>query len=460
MNVSVLTQYVALFCLLAFSAFSNALYAQSTEGQTESNGKATAPVLHKHQVVVKTSNGVNTTTTTTTNGETPETRQEVRVIRIKGNGAESKPIVVKQLTENGKTTMTVNGKEVDAAAALPEDVQKMLDNLEISVETNDSEMPMRHVQVLELQNGGKGGIQVFSSGNSAAQVMVLGDDGEKADVDIKKMDGDQVSKNFITHMWTTRPKCRPAGVDSVHAYKFEYKFDAEAIKQHCKEIQEKLGAMHLDSTISHQCHGVMPHMVMMEGGADIFVEIPEVPSVKSFETDDLGDVSQLYVAPPDVDAAFDALPVPPTSEPRKRYRVIIIERPDGDEAAEKAEATEVEIDDASPATEAETDSDSDSFSSDTLPLGVSENNAIKAEYFNVYPNPTPGVLNISFALTQPGTATVTVSDLLGNRVFNEVVERLSGQYYKQLDMSERARGTYIVRVEQNGQAISRTISVQ
>ncbi len=85
------------------------------------------------------------------------------------------------------------------------------------------------------------------------------------------------------------------------------------------------------------------------------------------------------------------------------------------------------------------------------PVGVTE---IDQDIFNIYPNPTTDVLNIS--LKEAGTANVMVSNIAGQEVFNaQLTSKLS-----QVDLGEWTPGVYIVRVQQNGYQAVRRLMVK
>lgn len=489
MNGSLLTKYAAVCCLIAFSAFSNALHAQSAATQTESGNKSATAETCK--VVVKRMGGncavTATATATATDGTAPEAHN-VKIVRVGGDGEAHKNLIVTKTIKDGKTTVMLNGKEVEAAAGteLPDDVKQMLDNIEITID-GDVEGDVNVSSTDGVDNDAKDDAHAVPAAKKKVRVMTFtSKDGHVTVQDNSQTQGNVMSLNI--------PYLYGQAIDtSNNGFRFKCKISPEAMKQKVQDMKEAFAAMRMDTATNGQCKivfsstchkfdtlvssamsGAVPHVMMLNGDVNTVITIPDMPlidipdmpsieipdidmpdapvSVQSFETDDLDELNtmlknkELSISIPDINISEDGT----HTNVQKQYRVIIINR-GGKEDGEMQKEVEIEVADALP---------QGSTNSDTQPTDVVDGNAINAEYFNVYPNPTPGVLNISFALTQPGTVSVTVSDILGNSVFSEVVEQLNGQYYKQLNMDTFARGTYIVRVEQNGQAISRTVAVQ
>lgn len=540
MNVASLTQYVALFCLLAFTAFSNALYAQSTETKATTEGcSKTAPCAVRTMVIKADGkknimvNGVKVDAKAAPNTTAnPEAKSEESVVEIQTmdakDGAAPTRLIVRQTSKDGKDVVTINGKEVDGnvdEANLPADVKEMLkgmngkmqvkvyglgsgtgvgDATDMDVIQLDGDamksLPQFRIESMVDDAEGTDG-EALNSMPEIINIEGLADDAEASDAkpqvrvfkfNCKGKDGQNMVQRQV---WINRTDA--AGNP---AQPFEFKINTD-VKRYCDVaknwfqndliqnmkidtntrgryrvmISRSTNTLGIDTADIEIAMPVIPpmppmppmpqmdHMFVMDG-SDMVISIPEMPAVRSFETDDLGDVPQLFAAP-EADGNSDAPTTQQAPEVRKRYRVIVIERPDGDNTADllvhndNVSADIVTLD-AESLDQPDAQVEENHTSNNTLPMGTPETNAIKAEYFNVYPNPTPGALNISFALTQPGPVTVAVSDILGNQIFSETVTNLNGQYYKQLDMSERARGTYIVSVQQNGQAISRQVIVR
>lgn len=93
---------------------------------------------------------------------------------------------------------------------------------------------------------------------------------------------------------------------------------------------------------------------------------------------------------------------------------------------------------------------------ETLPL---ENN-LTAEEVSVFPNPSMGVINLSFNLPERGNTTVQVFDKTGQTLFLESLSEFQGAYNNQIDLADFAQGTYFVKVTQNGKSFTKKIIKQ
>jgi hypothetical protein len=78
----------------------------------------------------------------------------------------------------------------------------------------------------------------------------------------------------------------------------------------------------------------------------------------------------------------------------------------------------------------------------------------------VYPNPLSGAATVAFELPAPGSATLTVYDVLGRRVaVLSEGEHAAGRHVATLDGAALASGVYVVRLVAGEQALSRRITV-
>lgn len=79
---------------------------------------------------------------------------------------------------------------------------------------------------------------------------------------------------------------------------------------------------------------------------------------------------------------------------------------------------------------------------------------------NVYPNPNNGRFNINFGIETTADVKITVSNLIGQQVFNRTLEGFSGTYNQELDLSGLGKGVYIVNFETKGTTVNRKVVVQ
>ncbi|MBK7869370.1 MAG: PDZ domain-containing protein [Saprospiraceae bacterium] len=84
------------------------------------------------------------------------------------------------------------------------------------------------------------------------------------------------------------------------------------------------------------------------------------------------------------------------------------------------------------------------------------NSELKVEAFNLYPNPTVGLFNVQFQAAAVPT-TVRIMDASGKEVYTESLNNFDGNYNKQLNLSGKTPGTYILTVQQGKELISKKI---
>lgn len=81
------------------------------------------------------------------------------------------------------------------------------------------------------------------------------------------------------------------------------------------------------------------------------------------------------------------------------------------------------------------------------------------EGLQFYPNPTTGMLTISFELPEPGTATLTVMDLQGREVLRRELEGPL-TFDEQINLSDLGKGTYLLNLQRKNESLSKKIIIQ
>ncbi len=76
------------------------------------------------------------------------------------------------------------------------------------------------------------------------------------------------------------------------------------------------------------------------------------------------------------------------------------------------------------------------------------------------PNPSTGKFQMAFDLPAKGTSTIEVMDMNGTVVYTEQLRDFQGHYVKDFDISEEAKGIYVMRIVQNGRSFTRKIVTQ
>ncbi|MEQ9262037.1 MAG: PKD domain-containing protein, partial [Owenweeksia sp.] len=88
-----------------------------------------------------------------------------------------------------------------------------------------------------------------------------------------------------------------------------------------------------------------------------------------------------------------------------------------------------------------------SFSDSVTIAGISIEENIISRSLAIYPNPSSGMVNISFDTESSDDVTLTVLDLSGKVVRMIKSSNVNGRYDDKLDISELARGSYLLKVE-------------
>ena len=89
---------------------------------------------------------------------------------------------------------------------------------------------------------------------------------------------------------------------------------------------------------------------------------------------------------------------------------------------------------------------------------VVQDRNLELEAFRTYPNPTQGQVTVEFR-AEPVATVVTLYDMGGRQLFREELNAFSGDYNQQFDLSEYAKGTIIVHVQQGEKVFTEQIVV-
>ena len=92
--------------------------------------------------------------------------------------------------------------------------------------------------------------------------------------------------------------------------------------------------------------------------------------------------------------------------------------------------------------------------------GITVEETLVDQTINIYPNPNSGQFRIEFDLEGLKDVNVRVMDGIGREVYNKDAGKVSGSYRENVDISNLAKGVYIVQVISNGHLTSRKITVQ
>lgn len=89
---------------------------------------------------------------------------------------------------------------------------------------------------------------------------------------------------------------------------------------------------------------------------------------------------------------------------------------------------------------------------------VLQDRNLQLESFRTYPNPTQGQVTVEFK-AEPVATLVTLYDMSGRQLFREELNAFSGEYNQQFDLTEYAKGSVIVHVQQGDKVFTEQIMV-
>jgi hypothetical protein len=78
----------------------------------------------------------------------------------------------------------------------------------------------------------------------------------------------------------------------------------------------------------------------------------------------------------------------------------------------------------------------------------------------VYPNPNQGKFRVSFELDGLKQVELSLTNAIGQQVYSKGLGKVSGIHSEELDISDLAKGIYVLQVNANGQRSNYRIIVQ
>lgn len=86
------------------------------------------------------------------------------------------------------------------------------------------------------------------------------------------------------------------------------------------------------------------------------------------------------------------------------------------------------------------------FCGDNVVIGSVKNSTAKVNNLQVYPNPTNGLLNISYISEVNGEVNVRMINLNGQEVMNQTFNKANGEFLNTINMNNFAKGVYMLQV--------------
>lgn len=85
-------------------------------------------------------------------------------------------------------------------------------------------------------------------------------------------------------------------------------------------------------------------------------------------------------------------------------------------------------------------------------FAIEVENDLEVQNFDLFPNPTSGIVNFKFELEEKTITDVKIVDLQGKEVFSETVEDFNGSYKNSMDFSNLSEGIYLIQISQAGKS--------
>lgn len=97
----------------------------------------------------------------------------------------------------------------------------------------------------------------------------------------------------------------------------------------------------------------------------------------------------------------------------------------------------------------------------TTPSGLGINNANQiVDQLKAYPNPAENILNIDFTTNNNANYSVTLFSMTGQKVYQELLNNFAGHYNNQVDISNFAKGVYILQISSEKGSVREKIVIQ
>ena len=78
----------------------------------------------------------------------------------------------------------------------------------------------------------------------------------------------------------------------------------------------------------------------------------------------------------------------------------------------------------------------------------------------IYPNPSRDIFNVTFTSEDAQDLEVRIINIVGEVVYTENLEQFTGEYTKQINLSDNAKGIYFLEIETNEGIINKKLILQ
>ena len=79
---------------------------------------------------------------------------------------------------------------------------------------------------------------------------------------------------------------------------------------------------------------------------------------------------------------------------------------------------------------------------------------------SVYPVPASNALNIEFSFDNSSDITLEMTNMMGQIIWSDLVDRLNGKYSQTIDVKEFSSGIYLLSISTEKGKITRKIVIQ
>ncbi|MDB4250923.1 T9SS type A sorting domain-containing protein [Flavobacteriales bacterium] len=96
----------------------------------------------------------------------------------------------------------------------------------------------------------------------------------------------------------------------------------------------------------------------------------------------------------------------------------------------------------------------------TQPTSIRIEGGTTIANLTIYPNPSRDIFNISFTSKDKQNLRVRILNVIGEELINENLEQFIGEYTKQINLSDNAKGIYFLEIETNDGIINKKLILQ
>jgi hypothetical protein len=96
----------------------------------------------------------------------------------------------------------------------------------------------------------------------------------------------------------------------------------------------------------------------------------------------------------------------------------------------------------------------------TQPASIRVEDRSAINNLSIYPNPSRDIFNVSFTSVDKQDLRVRILNLIGEELINENLEQFTGEYTKQINLSDNAKGIYFLEIETKDGIINKKLILQ